>query len=181
MFEKSLNLLKSKGIKLESGLTSDELLQIERIYDIKFPMSLKEFLMTALPISKGFYNWRDFSEENVNFIKQMIEKPLMNVKNMAEDVYWCDEWGEEPYDKNVAVEKVIEKLSLAPGLIPVYAHRYIPMNEEDNPPIISVHNVDIIYYGENLEDYFNIEFGNKTQNELNYQNIKSIQFWSDII
>ena len=134
MFEKSVDLLKSKGINLENSLTSDELLQIERVYDIKFPMSLKAFLMTALPISKGFYNWRDVYEENVNFIKQILEEPLMNVKNMAKDIYWCDEWGEEPYDKSVAVEKVIEKLSLAPRLIPVYAHRYVPMIEDDNPP-----------------------------------------------
>ena len=181
MFKKSLDLLESKGIKFENGLTADEMFQIERIYDIKFPKSLKEFLTAALPISKGFYNWRDTSEENVNFIKQLIERPKMNIKNMAEYVCWSDEWGEEPSDKNITIEKVIEKLNWAPKLIPIYAHRYMPMNSDNNPPIISVHNIDIIYYGENLEDYFNIEFGNKTQNDLNYQNIKSIQFWSDIM
>lgn len=35
------------------------------------------------------------------------------------------------------------------------------MISEENPPVISIHGIDIIYYGKNLEDYFNIEFNKK--------------------
>ncbi len=70
MYENSLNLLNMKGIEFEKGLTLDELKQIEKIYQIKFPSSLKEFLMIALPVSKGFYNWRNIQDDNVRFIKK---------------------------------------------------------------------------------------------------------------
>lgn len=52
---------------------------------------------------------------------------------------------------------------------------------DKNPPVISIHDLDIIYYGENLEDYFNIEFGKKTQDAIRFQNITPIPFWSDIM
>lgn len=47
--------------------------------------------------------------------------------------------------------------------------------------MISVHGVDIIYYGEDLEDYFKIEFGQKEQSEINFQRINTIPFWSEIM
>lgn len=65
--------------------------------------------------------------------------------------------------------------------MPIYAHRYMPMVLDENPPIISIHDIDIIYYGEDLEDYFNIEFGKKTQDRIEFQNITPIPFWSDIM
>lgn len=181
MYENSLNLLKMQGIKFEKGLTLDELMQIEKIYQIKFPNSLREFLMTALPISRGFYNWRNIQDVNVQFIKKIIDKPLLDIHNMAGEVYWCDDWGEEPKNEKIIEEEVRERLKEAPKLLPIYAHRYMPMVLDENPPIISIHDIDIIYYGQNLEDYFNIEFGNKLQNTIEFQNITPIPFWSDIM
>lgn len=100
---------------------------------------------------------------------------------MAEEVYWCDDWGEEPEDEAVISKKVRERLKEAPKLLPIYAHRYMPMISDENPPIISIHDLDIIYYGKNLEDYLYVEFGNKTQNEIEFENITPIPFWSDIM
>ena len=70
-----------------------------------------------------------------------------------------DDWGKEPENEIDIALIVRERLKSAPKLIPVYGHRYIPMIPEDNPPIISIHDIDIIYYGQNLEDYFKVEFG----------------------
>ena len=181
MYEDCLDLLKMQGIKFEEGLTSDELLQIEKIYQIKFPGSLKEFLMTAVPISRGFYNWRDLQEDNIQFIKEIIKKPLLNIYNMAEEVYWCNDWGKKPEDGGKTVEEVRARLKEAPKLLPIYTHRYIPMVLDENPPVISIHGVDIIYYGQNLRDYLNIEFGKRMQNAIEFHNITSIPFWSDIM
>ena len=181
MYENSLNLLKTKGIEFERGLTLDELKQIENIYQIKFPSSLRKFLMMALPISKGFYNWRNIQNDNIRFIKDVINKPLLDIYNMANEVYWCNDWGEEPADEAVTTRKVRERLKDAPKLLPVYAHRYIPMILDENPPVISIHDLDVIYYGINLEDYFCVEFGSKTQNEIEFEKIRPIPFWSDIM
>ena len=56
------------------------------------------------------------------------------------------------------MKEVREALKEALKLLPIYGHRYMPMILQKDPPIISIHDVDIIYYGENLEDYFNIEW-----------------------
>lgn len=181
MYENSLNLLESKGIVFEKGLSLDELIQIEEIYQITFPKSLREFLMTALPISRGFYNWRDITEKNINFIRQVINKPITDIIDMAEEVYWCDDWGEEPEDEESIAKEVRERIKKAPNLVPIYAHRYMPMISEDNPPVISIHNIDIIYFGKDLEDYFEVEFGEKGQDKIDFQNIADIPFWSEIM
>lgn len=181
MYEQSIKLLEKKGIKFEKGLTFVELEQIEKIYQIKFPNTLKEFLMIGLPISKGFYNWRDTAEENISFIKQVMKKPISDIDDMADEVYWCDDWGDEPENEEDIVKKVKERLTNAPQLLPIYAHRYIPVISDENPPIISIHDIDIIYYGKNLEDYFKVEFGEKKQNAIEFQKIKPIPFWSDIM
>ena len=70
MYLEIIKLLKDKGIKFDAGLTQSELEKIYEIYEVKFPLSLKLFLTTALPVSDGFYNWRDFSSGNVTKIKK---------------------------------------------------------------------------------------------------------------
>lgn len=181
MYESSLELLNKKGIQLENGLTIDELKRIKDIYQFEFPNSLKEFLMTALPVSNGFYNWRDFSDDNVDYIKRAIERPKSDIYNMAEEVYWCDDWGEEPDNERIIAEEVRKRLAKAPKLIPLYGHRYMPIILNNNPPIISIHGVDIIYYGKNVEDYFKVEFGEKKQDLIDFQNIEHISFWSELM
>lgn len=179
VYEKSLGLLKGKDIKFEKGLSINEVNEIEKVYRIKFPDSLRNFLMEALPVSRGFYNWRDMSNDNVSFIKDVIKEPLLDVYNMAGEVYCCDEWGN---NKESMAKEVKRRLETAPALLPVFSHRYIPMLEmEKDPPIISIHGVDIIYYGKNLKDYFDIEFGTKNQAEIEFDDIIPIPFWSEIM
>ena len=181
MYEESIKLLRLQGVEFETGLTVEEIAKIEYIYKIKFPKSLKEFLMIALPISKGFYNWRNLEQDNIRFIKKVINRPIEEVDELAEEVYWCDEWGEEPENATDIGRIVRKKLQNAPKLLPIYGHRYIPMLLVDNPPIISIHDIDIIYYGEDLEDYFEVEFGAKEQGAIRFKNIHPIPFWSDIM
>lgn len=181
MYKKTMDVLKAKGIKFEPGLTTDEIVKIEKLYAIKFPKSLKVFLMEGLPISKGFYNWRNFELNNVEFIKSIIYKPLKDINDSAEEVYWCEEWGEEPVSTADKVKSVRERLKKAPTLLPLFSHRYMPETVDNKPPVISVHGIDIIYYGENLEDYLEVEFGEKEQDEINFERISPIPFWSEIM
>lgn len=181
MYENSLNLLKTRGVKFKKGLTYDELSKIEKIYKIKFPNSLKEFLMTILPVSKGFYDWSNMDNSNIEYIKRILDRPILDIYTMVEEIYWCDSWGEEPGSKKEFEEEVRKRLKNAPGLLPVYSHRYIPMISDNDPPVFSICGTDIIYYGENLEDYFNIEFGTKSQSSIKLQKIVPVPFWSEIM
>ncbi len=180
MKKESMMLLKELGIEFDEGLTLEETIKIETIYGIKFPDSLKNFLMIGVPISKGFYNWRNMEDENVEFIKEIMNRPMISVDDMIEEVYWCDDWGDEPESEEM-VQEVKRRLECAPKLLPIYAHRYMPMVTDENPPIVSVHNLDIIYYGKDIEDYFEIEFGGKNQSMIEFDKIKPIEFWTDIM
>lgn len=181
MNDQSWKLLKEFGIEFEKGLTLDEIMKIEKIYEIKFPDSLRDFFMIALPTSKGFYNWRNTEEDNVKLIKEVMNRPLDDIAEMANEVYWCDDWGDEPETEEGIAQEVRKRLEYAPKLLPIYAHRYMPMVIDKNPPIISVHDIDVIYYGKDIEDYFDIEFGEKKQSTIEFENIKPIQFWTEIM
>ena len=114
----------------------------------------KEFL----PIYRKFYDWRNFSNDNVNYIKTMINQVKQNV-NLDIDQIECSKlWGDKPIDDNERIKIVRGKLIDAPTMIPIYSYRYMISGEESGLPIFSVHGNDIIYYGENLEKYLEIEF-----------------------
>ena len=57
----------------------------------------------------------------------------------------------------------------------------MPMVDTENPPILSVHGTDIIYYGENLLDYLDVEFGTKKQEDISFDRIQPVPFWSEIM
>ncbi|WP_054743173.1 hypothetical protein [Cellulosilyticum ruminicola] len=52
----------------------------------------------------------------------------------------------------------------------------MPMVEGENIPIYSIHDVDGIYYGGNLEEYFDIEFGQKDQRAIDFEHLRMIPF-----
>ncbi|MCR5837526.1 MAG: hypothetical protein K6G88_13570 [Lachnospiraceae bacterium] len=138
-------------------------------------------LKEILPISKGFYNWRDQSDNNINYIKSSIARPISDIYELAADVYWNDSWGEEPCDSKTIEEVVRKKILSAPKLIPVFAHRYMPLIGGKQVPIFSIHGTDVICYGNNIEQYLKIEFGGMNQNEVDLSSIRSVPFWSELL
>ncbi len=89
--------------------------------------------------------------------------------------------GDEPEDEAKRVAFIRGKIPDAPRLIPIYSHRYMPLCSLENYPVLSVHGVDVIYYGGNLEEYFNIEFGDQKQSSLDIAHIEYVPFWSDLM
>ncbi|MFX8441345.1 hypothetical protein ABTL81_20405, partial [Acinetobacter baumannii] len=80
---------------------------------------------------------------------------LFDVENNA---FWLAEWGSRPTETIARREIVQAAVAAAPTLIPLIGHRFLPSepNEAGNP-VFSVYQTDIIYYGANLEHYFNNE------------------------
>ncbi|MNI63440.1 hypothetical protein D3C73_1188120 [compost metagenome] len=96
--------------------------------------------------------------------------------------FWIKEWGSKPDDFESAKNICTEHYLKAPKLIPIYSHRYIPQTPlEAGNPMMSVYQTDIIYYGENLNSYLLVEFNLKKYDEIIFESIKRIPFWSDII
>jgi hypothetical protein len=176
-----LALFQDKEIVWERGLSDAEFQYVWQIYHIEFPLPLKSFLKTALPVSRGFYNWRDFREENINRIKKCMLLPIREIFDRADEVDWYDGWGEEPVNPKTKIDEIQKKVKAAPRLIPIYAHRYMPLCPLSHYPILSIHGLDVIYYAKNLEDYFEREFGSKTRDTLPDSAIEKIPFWTDLM
>ena len=163
MFLKVIQILKDNGIKFDAGLTQSELEKIYEIYEIKFPLSLKSFLTTALPVSDGFYDWRDLSSENIMKIKNTMQHFYKFVKSASfeeyipNSTYSLDQWYK--ISREQRVEVVVELYKNAPKIIPVYSHRFmLEINHDNDQPILSIHYDDIVYYGRNLQEYLLHEF-----------------------
>ena len=181
MYNELILALRKKGITFDKGLSENEIENIETEYEICFPKQLKKFYSIALPISEGFYNWRDKGKENVNFIKSIMVKPSIDLIDEIDEIYWCDGWGEEPAGLEEKKEILINLFNDAPKLIPIYSHRFLSSIEVEYNPVFSIHGTDVIYYGENLYTYLEIEFGLKEYSKMNCDNISYIPFWSDLL
>lgn len=172
--------LEQKGVLFAKGLSDMEMFDVQKEYNINFPKSLKEFYKQGLPISDGFYNWRDFSEKNIKKIKTMMSYPFESVKENYDEIDWIDDSGEVFKDKKSII---YEELKSAPSLIPIYSHRFISTYEDSRncTPVFSIHDVDVIYYGENLYSYLKIEFGLKDYMDMDEDKIIPVPFWSNLI
>lgn len=186
-------ILIKKGETLEEGLSDEEFKKIEICYSIKFPISLRTLYKSFLPSGSLFYNWGDFSEDNVKMIKSKLNWPLEGILfDVVENGFWKKCFG--PKTNNIEKNQDIafnyiknSSNEIVPKLIPIYSHRYVPCYPDImNMSVISVYQTDIIYYGYDLEDYFENEFGAidkcKEQADINYKKEPvKIPFWTEII
>lgn len=173
------NNLKHKGINSTQGLTDEEVRQIEERYSIKFPPDLLKFLQYRLPVSDGFPNWRQGSEEE---LKDWLDRPLQGINfDIEYNNFWLSSWGEKPKSLYESIEVARCQAGKSPKLIPIYKHRYIPfVSGIEGNPVYSVWQTDIIYYGFNLEEYFNREFGVPMLGPK-IAEPRPIRFWDEIV
>ncbi len=170
------------NITLDPGLTDQEIQRIEQQYDILFPPDLRELLQQALPYGEAFPDWRNFSSPNIKRIRERLNQPLEGVLfDVEHSHFWPKRWGNKPPERAQARAAAEKHLRHVPKLIPVRGHRYLPATpHEAGNPVFSVHQTDVIPYGENLADYFELEFRHKRYEELDFAKIKPIDFWGDL-
>ncbi len=175
-------LLKSNGIPLHRGLTSEELQQIEQIYSLRFPPDLRKYLSHMLPAGNGFPRWRDLSNRGIDSMREYLNRPLAGILfDVRHNNFWYSAWGERPEDEAAAEQIATQQYAKAPRLVPIYGHRYLPIEPcESGNPVLSVYQTDVIAYGADLEDYFRVEYKDKQYADIDFPAIKSIDFWLDL-
>ena len=174
VFLKIINFMEEKGVCFSSGLTDDIISKVEKTYGICFPESLRSFYSTALPLSVGnteFPRWDDFSPKNIDAIRQRMVAPYEWLKRDIENGFSLPVWDGREID---------ELLKTAPKLIPIYSHRYMPVLNYSNPPVISTVGRDTVCYGVSLEDYLIKEFCDENA-VFNEMKVPYIPLWSDIL
>lgn len=175
----------SAGVEFERGLTENEFEKLETSLGVTFPPDYREFLGFALPVNKGFVNWR---VESIEVLRSRIfDLPLEGILfDIERNDFWLEEWGLKPEDLLSALKLGREKFLEAPQILPINGHRYIPCEpSEPGNPIFSIHQTDIIYYGSDLRNYLENEFsyylrGPNREYELG-ENIREIRFWSTLV
>jgi len=177
-----IELLNKRGIETRDGMNFDEIAATQDFYGIVFPPDLQGILMSFTPVSNGFYDWNDYSPDNVKKIKHRLEWPIYGILfDVEHNNFWWATWGDKPDSMSAKIQTAREHLENAPRLIPVFGHRFISSypNEAQNP-VYSVYQTDIIYYGEDIWDYFKVEFREKKYPDIEWEKIKKIPFWSEV-
>jgi hypothetical protein len=176
------DVLVQAGVSFEPGLSQDEIQGIQERYKFKFPPDLRDFLTFALPVSNGFLNWRNATQEEiVNRMAWPYDGICFDIEHR---VFWPEAWGERPSSIDEAFVVAKKAVDAAPTLIPIFSHRYIPDRpREPGNPVFSVYQTDIIYYGCDLADYLQNEFRyyfGRREHQLD-GDIKRIEFWSWLV
>lgn len=204
-FDKAMRSLKKSGIKIARGLTLAEIDKAEAFYKIKFHPDHQSLIQAGLFTDIKGYNWRDFSEENIAKIREMLDWPLEGILfDIEHNGYWHDEAGQKPAGLEPAKTMSIDLfkqdvpqtagLALAkrmftdwykqnvPQLIPIYSHQYMCSEpDEAGAPVYSVHQTDIIYYGYNIFNYLKRVFHTDTEIQYPEWEKDSTRFWSEIV
>jgi hypothetical protein len=171
------SVLQELDVELEAGLSEEEIERIQATHGFQFPPDLREFLAFALPVSDGFVNWRDATNDGINRrLAFPYERLFLGIQYRS---FWPKEWGMRPRPARQAFTVARSAFEKVPALIPINRHRYIPdrPNEPGNP-VFSVYQVSFTYFGANLAECLRNEFG--LDGEFHLGRIKHVEFWSDL-
>jgi len=180
-FSSLISCMKQACVTFEPGLSTKERSEAERVFGFMFPEALRAFLGEGVPVSVGFYDWRDLSVENRVRIKGALRKPFIEIKEEINRLDWPSAWGTEPMSQVERRTIALRRLQRAPALIPLYAHRYMPAGVAADPPVFSIAGLDVICYGKDLCDYLEREFGQSLPPEFEVDALMSVPFWGDLL
>jgi len=116
--------LSAAGVSFDVGLSPSEFSSVEREYGFRFPPDLREFLGFALPVSKGWPDWR---HGNRSEIMMRLDWPFEGMCfDIEHNAFWLDSWGAKPAGLADAYAIARAAVVAAPRLIPVCGHRFLP-------------------------------------------------------
>lgn len=175
--EIAVRLLKEAEVPLGPGLTESELVAIEKKYGFAFDRDHRELLSLALPLGKGWVDWRQAPTED---IQHRLDWPTDGVIwDVHNNDFWPKRWGRRPADDAKAEQIARRKLRKVPRLIPIYSHRFMAAGpSKGSAPVFSVMQTDVVYYGENLPSYVAHEL--RMQRQFDTGVHRHIPFWSNL-
>ena len=182
--------MKEKNIVFEKGLTKKDFDKIEKTFNVRFPKEIREFLSYGMPVGEFFYNWRDFSKENIEAIKgfqKTIEDSFLF--DFEHNDFAGDFKDKFPNAKNKKeLEKcVLDYLHASPKLIPFYGHRCFLDGMDDMPMVPFWQPTDSVICGNNFEDFIEKEFFNKHKENSKEEDkqldkkVAQLGIWKEII
>jgi len=194
--QEAMRRLRSRSVcAIDPGLADAELSRIEQEFGFRFADDHRAFLSAGLPVNtrpeprepgviythpEPWPDWRNGDRDKLgNLLEWPVEGVLFDVENNA---FWYDSWGVRPTDTSSALATATRLLAQVPQMIPIYGHRYLPAERGTfGHPMLSMWQTDIIYYGVNLADYIDREFGPAGPGDQPGEPEASVEFWRDLI
>ena len=171
LMDRIVDRLRQADVVLERGLSEAEFERIEHDYEFGFSSVHREFLATVLPLGGGWCDWRHGVRDEFSQAWQ-LGGVLFDVEH---NVFWPRSWGPRPADLEAALQVASARLAQVPPLIRLHGHRFLAA---DIPgPVFSVHQTDVVYYGDNLLDYIANEFHVGPRHPTDRPHVP---FWSDL-
>lgn len=160
------------------GLSERELDAVEARFGFTFSADHRVFLAAGLP--HGSPRWPDWRNGDPEDLAGRLSGPVGGVLfDVEHNVFWYPAWGPRPAGTSDALRIARAGLATVPQLVPLYGHRYLPGTAgEYGHPVLSVHQTDIIIYGNDLTDYVRNEF---TGRSSGLPARSTVDFWSYIV
>jgi hypothetical protein len=182
---------------IDVGLTDREFAEIEHRFGFQFADDHRAFLRAGLPVNTRpeprlpgvIYThpkpWPDWRNGEPATLREFLTWPSDGVLfDVEHNRFWYDDWGPRPDDAPAALRTARRMLANVPSMIPVYGHRYLPAGRgTSGHPVLSMWQTDIIYYGLDLADYIDREFGDVRpgQGPKTWNPQATVGFWRDLL
>ncbi|MER7850411.1 hypothetical protein ABTZ03_41515 [Kitasatospora sp. NPDC096077] len=165
--------------ELGPGLSERELDEVEARFGFRFAADHRVFLAAGLPY--GSPSWPDWRHGDPAELRAWLARPVEGVLfDVEHNGFWHPNWGPEPAGRPEALRIAAAELADVPQLVPVYGHRYLPGTAgEFGHPVLSVHQTDAVYYGNDLADYLRYEFTGRSAGLSRAR--ATVGFWSYLL
>lgn len=179
--------LRELGRFVTPGLSDAEVDRVEAEFGIEFADDHRAFLAAGLPLDppkeNGRPKWPDWRDGNPDHLRNALGWPVEGTLfDVEHNGFWHETWGACPNEMAKALASAREHLSRAPSLIPIYSHRYLPGGRGTRGhPVLSIYQTDVIFYGTDLADYTDQEFGGDWSISDDWEPSHLVEFWRDFL
>jgi len=181
---------------VDDGLSDEEIARVEEAFGFRFADDHRAFLTAGLPVNTrpepsvagviAVYRepWPDWRHQDAETLRSRISWPVEGVLfDVENNHFWYAAWGARPERPEEAVEIARRALAHAPVMVPIYGHRYLPGGAgKYGHPVLSLWQTDIIYYGLDIVDYIDREFGGAGLcQDAEGTPQATVEFWRDLV
>lgn len=176
LIAQTIQRLTTAGVRFDRGLSDQEVSRVQNRLGFTFGPEHRQFLQSAVPVGESWPDWRDDPEDE---LRARLDGPIDGVIfDVHTNDFWPASWGARPDGKDDREREALAHLARVPRLVPVFSHRCLASDPQFAPsPVFSVHQTDVIFYGDNVLDYVAHEF---RVPPLHPSERTHVPFWSDL-
>jgi len=161
-----------------AGMSSREFAAIEEQLGFRLPEDFVDLFANLQDPGGMLFPWSRFQKTEYD---AFIERVWHGIEFDIEHGAWLDRSGPHPDVLTEAVDVVKADFATWPRLLPIYGHRFLPAEPcRVGNPVISINQMDIIYYDADLARYLMVEFLGEDHDTNTYgHQIERVDVWSD--